>query len=160
MVPYYPMSANIHEPNNSSTLSVVAMLCSHLGVSVKPDELYWRHGRKAGWTFEGALDVLAKELGTKFFILSSYTGNLDQVAIQVSQGRKVALFGTFEPVLGAILVVGLKGADFVVNDPRGVWLGDYSYNVAESGQNVVYSRAKLQKAVGRSGEVWWTTAFR
>ncbi len=157
---YYPMSANSNEPSNSSTLSEVAMLCSHLGVHATPDELYWRHGRKAGWSFEGAYGVLAKELGPKFFVLGHQAGSLDQVAIQVSQGRKVALFGTFEPVLGAILVVGLRGADFVVNDPRGVWLGNYGYNVAESGQNVVYSRAKLQTAVGRTGEVWWFTAYR
>ena len=160
MVPYYAMSENLQEPSNSGVLSVVAMLCGHLGVVVTPDELYWRRGRKAGWSFDGALGVLQAELGSKYVVYGTFTGSLDQVATEVSQGRKVALFGTFEPVLGAILVVGLAGMDFVVHDPRGVWLGDYGYNILESGQNRVYSRAKLETAVGGAGEVWWFTAYR
>ena len=159
--PYYNQNHNRHEPRRACNITSIAMALdfhkvtdpAKLGMRT-PDYLY----NKYGLHFDAAslaniFNAEAAKAGSPVRDRWTGSGTISQLRSLVSAGKPVVIHGWFTPPGHIVQVIGFDGANYIVNDPNGVWnlVRRGGYNTAKSGQAVKYPAAAFDAVITDNG---------
>ncbi|MFO1250947.1 MAG: C39 family peptidase [Inhella sp.] len=160
--PYYNQNANQQEGWRACNITSLAMVLdfykitdpARLGMRT-PDYLYKTYGISgAPATMANIFNAEAIKAGSALRDQWTSAGSIGQLRSLVGSGKPVVIHGWFTGSGHIVEVVGWDGANYIVNDPYGVWDGvPYSknYDTTRSGKGVKYPAAKFEAVITDDG---------
>jgi hypothetical protein len=144
-VPYYTQRDNRYYPGGTCNVTSYAMVLAYHGVQRRRPELQFedelckfleQHGKD-----RHRHDHLAW-MGCQYGLQASFATNRkwDQVRQEVRAGRPVITSGKYTQSGHIIVIIGLRGDDFIVHDPWGNALREYR---VRSGRQLLYPYAYM-----------------
>lgn len=148
-VPYYSQRDNYYDPFGSCNVTMYAMAGAYYGVERKygdrfkqlEDDMnrYIKDNRMSRHTHDDlALMGRAYGLNSRFNVNRTFA----QIENQLRLGNPVGISGSFTKSGHIILIIGLRGLDFVVHDPFGNALKSYK---DDDGKALVYPREYMNQ---------------
>ncbi len=153
-VPYYLQYDNAYEPSGTCGVTSAAMVLSHFGASVTPDQLYLAHG-KAQAQSPGGLQALYGWYG--LYGKSGYSATRADLKGHLDAGRPVVVHGSWTSAGHIAVLVGYDASGWIVHDPAGDWY--VGYGGTSWGEAVHYPfDGSWDAAMSWDGDVWWSAA--
>jgi Papain-like cysteine protease AvrRpt2/Secretion system C-terminal sorting domain len=163
-VPYFYQYNNSYNPHGSCQNTSIAMVTSYYGATTQtPDQCSNYYGTSQAQTVSGLQAVFNSE--AQFFnlpiSLTGYeNGYFTDIHALLNAGKPVIVHGWFTGYGHVMVIVGFTGTHYICNDPAGRWgqqygVGGYSQSNATEGNNVSYSKAAFESAIGPSGTIWY-----
>ena len=164
-VPYYSQRDNERSPSGTCNVTSYAMVLAYYNAprksvngkrwSQREDELeaFIQANGKTRWSHESLA-----WMGRRFGLDCRFNVNRtwDEVRAEVRAGRPVIVSGKFTASGHIVVIIGVKGDDFIVHDPWGDANKGYNRRTATNGEARVYSLAYLDRVVrvARGGAIW------
>lgn len=161
--PYYDQNDNQTDGWRACNITSIAMALDYFKIvdpskthMRTPDYLYNLYG------ISGSAPVLASmfnaeaaKAGSSVRDYWTNTGTITQLRSIVGTAHKpVVIHGWFTPSGHVVEVIGWDGANYIVNDPDGVWDGVYmsqNYDTSRLGKAVKYPAAAFEAAISNNG---------
>ncbi len=163
-VPYYSQRDNERSPSGTCNVTSYAMVLAYYNAPRKEvngkkwtqreDELeaFIQANGKVRWSHE-ALAWMGRQYGLDCRFNTNRTW--DEVRAEIRAGRPVIVSGLFTKSGHIVVIIGLKGDDFIVHDPWGDANAKYNRLTGGNGEARVYSFAYLDKVVRAArGGIW------
>jgi len=160
--PYYNQNENQKEGWRACNITSIAMALdfykitdpAKLGMRT-PDYLYNLYGISgAPGTMANIFNAEAVKAGSPIRDKWTDRGTIQQLRTLVSAGKPVVIHGWFTGPGHIMEVIGWDGANYIVNDPYGVWDGvkfSKNYDTTKSGKGIKYPAATFEAVITDDG---------
>lgn len=160
--PYYNQNDNLHEGWRACNITSMGMALDFFKITDPaklgkrtPDYLYDKYGiTGAAPSLASIFNAEAVAAGSSLRDAWTNQGTVSQLRQLVQAGKPVVIHGWFTGSGHVVEVIGFDGANYVVNDPDGVWDGvKYSpnYDTTRSGKGVKYPAATFEAVITDDG---------
>ena len=166
-VPYYYQFNNGLYPSRSCQNTSIAMVLTHLGASIHPDDITSEFGKDQAQSVGGfnyVFNTLARRFGVQE-INSHDNGSLAQLKASLDQGNPAVVHGFFTSFGHVVVVTGYDEGGYYVNDPAGTWSqifkGGYrnAWNESTEGRNIYYSKDAFERAIATYDGYTFTSLY-
>lgn len=162
--PYYDQNDNQNEGWRACNITSIGMALDFFGITKPPsttnglrtpDYLYNLYGISGSpATLANMFNAEAVKAGSAVRDTWTNTGTFSQLRSIVQGGKPVVIHGWFTASGHVVEVIGWDGANYIVNDPDGLWDGVWkstNYDTSKSGKAVKYPAAKFEAAITDNG---------
>ena len=146
-VPYYNQYNNKNFGWATCQNTSIAMVLTHFGDTIHPDEIFDRWGKDYAQSPAGLNEVYAS-YSTSSSILTKTNATEDDLKRALDEGAIVIVHGYFTRSGHVLVVKGYDSTGYYVNDPAGVWSECFKCGYSGSMNGITkYSNSSFYSAV-------------